>query len=136
MDSGTRVGGNKRVDRLAKSTVLGESFLQVSPRTSDFFPLAKARILTEWQVKWNRSDMGPFTFFPNVSRKPWFSDFKAERHITKINWMFSNHTCLRSHLTRIRILETRMCECEEDYETLEHILWACSRLREERRQMI
>jgi hypothetical protein len=32
------VGGNKRVDRLAKSAALGESFLQVPPRTSDFFP--------------------------------------------------------------------------------------------------
>jgi hypothetical protein len=29
-----------------------------------------------------------------------------------------------------------MCESGEDYETLEHILWACFRLRAERRQMI
>jgi len=126
------------VDRLAKSAALGEDFLQVPPRSSDFFPLAKSRMLVEWQEKWNQSNMGRFAFtiFPNISRKPWFSNFGAERHvITKINRMISNHTCLRTHLTRIRILENQLCECEEDYETLEHILWGCSRFRIERRQL-
>jgi RNase H len=95
------IGGNERVDRLAKSAAIGDSFLQEPSRSSDFLSLAKFRMLAEWQEKWNQSDMGRFSYsiFPNISRKPWFLRFNAERHvITKINRMISNHNCLQTHL--------------------------------------
>ena len=133
------VGGNERVDHVAKSAASGDRYLQVAPHSFDFSSLAKSRMIEEWQERWNQSDMGRFAFsiFPNISQKPWFTKYNAERHvITKINRMISNHTCLRTHLSRIGIIETRLCECGEDYDTLEHILWACARFRTERRQLI
>jgi hypothetical protein len=71
------------------------------------------------------------------SQKPWFSRFNAERLvITKTNRMISNHTCLQTHLNRIRILDNQICECGDDYHTLEHLLRARSRFNVERNQLI
>jgi ribonuclease HI len=131
--------GNERVDRLAGSAALADNYLRAPPNNFDFSPLAKTRMLIEWQEKWNNSDMGRFAYsiFPTIALKPWFSKLLADRHvITKINRMISNHTCLRNHLNRIAIVESPVCECGEDYETLEHVLWACSRFREERRHLL
>lgn len=133
------IGGNERVDQIAKTAAAGDNFSLSPVQNADFIPQAKSYMIREWQEKWNSGDMGRFCFsiFPTVSLKPWFLKFKAERHvITKINRMISNHTCLQTHLNRIGIVENPICECGEDYDTLDHILWTCERFSEERVQLI
>jgi hypothetical protein len=43
--------------------------------------------------------------------------------------MISNHTCLRSQLRRIGVLENQLCECGADYETVDHVLWRYGRFQ-------
>jgi ribonuclease HI len=133
------VGGNERVDQIAKNAAAGLEYSGAAPRSLDYFPLAKSRIFGLWQNKWDQSDMGRYTYsvFPTIPRKPWFTKLEAERRvITAINRMISNHTCLNTHLYRIGIKDSQLCPCNEDYETLDHVMWACVRFRTERRHMV
>jgi hypothetical protein len=52
-----------------------------------------------------------------------------------INWMMENHSCLRSHLGRVGIVESPTCVCSRDYETIDHVLWGCERFGAERAQL-
>jgi hypothetical protein len=40
------------------------------------------------------------------------------------------------HLRRIGILEIQLCECGEDYETMDHMLWRCGRFQAQRRHLV
>jgi hypothetical protein len=134
------VGGNEKVDLLAKFAATGNNILATPAHNFDLNPLLKTRTFSKWHQKiWKVSDMGRLahSIFPSISTKPWFTKFQADRHvITKINRIISNHTCQKTHLKRIGISENQICECGEDYDTLDHILWTCSRFCEEREQLI
>jgi ribonuclease HI len=133
------ISGNERVDCIAKNASMGTEFLGVPARSFDYMPLAKTRMFCEWQDKWNQSDMGRYAYsiFPTIPKKSWFTKLKADRQvISTINRMISNHTCLNTHLHRIGIKDSQLCQCEEDYQTLDHVLWACVRFRADRRSMI
>jgi hypothetical protein len=128
------IQGNEQADALAKSAAIEDVYLQGSLISSNFIPLARSRIQNEWQEKWDWSEMGRFAYsiLPSVQEKSWFVSFEAEQHvITKINRLISNHTCLRTHLNRIGIVDNRICECGEDYDTVDHLLWSCVRFREQ-----
>jgi RNase H len=72
---------NKRANALAKLAALEDVYLQASPISSDFIPLARSRIQNEWQEKWNRSEMGRFAYsiLPSVQQNPWFVSFESKR---------------------------------------------------------
>jgi hypothetical protein len=83
--------------------------------------------------------MGWFTFSvrSTVSFDPWFKKHDTNRHtITTINRMMANHTCVRTHLNRIKIVEEQLCVCEENDETIHHLLWDCKRFQNERTQLL
>ncbi len=56
------------------------------------------------------------------------------KHQTIIFRLRTGHCCLRAHLKRIGISNTSMCECGTSEETPDHILQACPRFSEERRE--
>jgi hypothetical protein len=82
--------------------------------------------------------MGRYAYFiwPVVSIMPWFRRFDGDRVIiSMINRMMPNHSCLRSHLGRISIVESPLCVCSRDYEAVDHVLWGCERLDAEMLQL-
>jgi hypothetical protein len=52
-----------------------------------------------------------------------------------MNRMMFNHSCLRSHLGRINIVENLLCVCLGDYKTIDHAMWSCERQDSERWQL-
>jgi hypothetical protein len=83
-------------------------------RPADFLPLSRVRLLEDWQSDWDGSDMGRYAYsvWPVVSFMPWFKRFDGDRVIiSMINRMMANHSCLRSHLGRIGIVESSMYVC-------------------------
>jgi hypothetical protein len=67
---------------------------------------------------------------------PWFRRFVSDRVIiTMIDRMIANPSCLRSHLGQIGIVESPMCVCSRDYETVDHVLWGCEIFVAERPQL-
>jgi hypothetical protein len=94
--------GNERADRLAGEAARDGTEFAAPVRPFDFRFLSKARMLDGWQCGWSGGAMGRYTYsiLPSVSLVPWF-----RRFVTSMNRMMSNHSCLRSHLERINIVE-------------------------------
>jgi hypothetical protein len=84
----------------------------------------------QWRIKWNSCDEGRLThsIFPDITDKPWFHELPEERKIiTTISRIITGHCSVKSHLNRFDIVENPLCVCQENYETVDHLLWECSR---------
>jgi hypothetical protein len=119
------VRGNERADHLAEDAVENGIEWHATLRPSDFLPLSRVRLLESWQSGWDSSDMRRYncSILPVVSIMPWFRRFDGDRvMISMINRMMANHSCLRSHLGRIGIMESPTYVCSRDHETVDHVL--------------
>jgi hypothetical protein len=90
-------------------------------------------------VGWHKSlevvETGRFThsIFPRVSLRPRFEKSKTKRKLmTTISRIISGHCGVRSHLKRFSIVDESMYVCLEDNETVDHIIWKCSRFSSKR----
>jgi hypothetical protein len=84
----------------------------------------------QWKIKWNSCEEGRLahSIFPNITDKPWFHELPEERKIiTTISRIITGHCSVKSHLNRFNIVEDPLCVCQENYETVDHLLWECSR---------
>jgi hypothetical protein len=64
------IQGNERADVLAnEGSISGTSFQDQAGLTTDLYAHARTRLLTEWQEKWNDSEMGRYCYsiVPRVS---------------------------------------------------------------------
>jgi hypothetical protein len=59
------VGGNDRVDLLAKEAILSALESNFHPFHNDYYPLMKSLLMNLWQTKWNMSDLGRYTYTQN-----------------------------------------------------------------------
>jgi hypothetical protein len=101
--------------------------------------LAKIDLLRHWQEEWDQAETGRFThsILRQVSRKAWFYDKTEERSfVCTFNRIMSGHSSTRSHLNRFQIVESPLCACLENYETVDHLIWDCPRLATERNNTI
>jgi hypothetical protein len=74
---------------------------------------------------------------PVVSVKPWFTDQVEKRSfVTTISRVMFGHCSIRAHLDRFRIVGDPICLCMMNYETVDYIIWECSRFEVERRQLL
>jgi hypothetical protein len=130
--------GNERADRLAGEAAPGGTEFASPVQLFDFRPLSRARMLDGWQCGWSGGVMGRYTYsiLPSISLVPWFRRFDSNRCVvTSMNRTMSNHSCLRSHLGRINIVEHLLCVCLRDYETRDNVMWSCERYDSERRHL-
>jgi hypothetical protein len=85
----------------------------------------------QWKIKWKKSDTGRLahSIFPEITTKPWFNEIQEERgFVSTVSRIITGHTSsVRSHLNRFRIVDDPLCVCRENYETVDHLLWECSR---------
>lgn len=67
------------------------------------------------------------SIFPQVTTKPWYykENFDRETIVTG-NRLISDHTRCKAHLTRINILDTPICDCSLNYQTIDHMIWDCT----------
>jgi hypothetical protein len=56
--------------------------------------------------------------------------------VTTISRVMSGHCSIRARLERIRIVGDPICVCMMNYETVDHIIWECSRFEVEGRQLL
>jgi hypothetical protein len=96
--------------------------------TPDIHTRARTRLLTEWQERWNNSEMGRYcsSIVPRVSIEAWMASTVDERvFLVVMCRLASNHTGTRSHLQRIYIVQDALCQCAMGYDTIHHGLWEC-----------
>jgi hypothetical protein len=102
-------------------------------------PIAEQRMLDEWQKSWEVAKTGRFShsIFPMVSLRPWFEEWRTERKlITTVSKIISEHCRVRAHLKRFSIVDGSLRVCLEDHESVDHIIWKCSRFLSQRACLI
>jgi hypothetical protein len=55
---------------------------------------------------------------------------------SKFTTMVTGHGNIRSYLYRFKILETPICSCGTEDQTIDHLLYECERLNKERDKLI
>jgi hypothetical protein len=114
------IAGNEIADEMARNACESASISDQPPFPNDFKITAKQQMKQKWQLKWKNSDTRRMahSIFPNIATKPWFNEIQEERGVK---------LAVRSHLNRFQIVDDPLCECQHNYETVDHILWECSR---------
>jgi hypothetical protein len=119
---------NERADVLANEGSISGTLFQdqagfTTVNASDIHTGARIRLLTEWQEKWNDSEMGRYCYsiVPRVSIEAWMASTVDERFfLVAMSRLASNHTGTRVHLQRINVVREALCQCVIGYDTIDH----------------
>ena len=86
--------------------------------------------MQRWQQQWERSTKAAVTkqFFPNVRNR-----IKLNININpNFTAMVTGHGKTRAYLHRFKLLESALCPCSKEDQTLDHILNSCALLQTQR----
>jgi ribonuclease HI len=126
------ISGNEKVDLLAKEAcscgILPPYF---APTIDDCINFSENTLRAEWNAAFAASPLGSNykQIQPTIPSKPWYHGMKLSKlTISLISRLRLGHCIIASHLARINILFSSMCECEEEEETANHIFFNCSLL--------
>lgn len=127
--------GNEQADALAKLGASRGILYDRGINFREYFPLIRQQTLDDWQLSWDSSDLGRWchSILPRVRKKNWFHHMNFNRSfIVLVSRLISNHYSLNSHLFRINIVDSNLCECSEGYEDIDHVILHCSRFTHNR----
>lgn len=129
--------GNDRADALAKEATSSRPMNIRIPFTDfkESFYKEQKNNSNEYAVNGGKC-FGIYYFkkFYVKKAKPWFCKNNWPRkYITTINRIRSDHTSLKESLARKNIISDPMCDCGEDIEDINHVIFDCP-LREKGRQ--
>ena len=123
------------VDRLAK-----EAAVEDGPVVYDKIPKEvivtreKNHALQMWEQQWMDTRKGAVTkaFFPSVKKRltqiiPIFPELTD---------LLTGHGNIKSYLYRFGLKDNRMCPCEEEEQTVDHLIFKCKKLRNQRNEII
>ena len=88
----------------------------------------------KWQSEWDQSTKGQITkqYFPDITAR-----LNMKLNLTpNFTLMVTGHGNLNSYLHRFKIRGTPSCPCGAQDQTVDHILFQCELLREERNDLI
>lgn len=129
--------GNEQADLLAKLGVSCGIIFNRDIQHFEYFSNLKKYTLNNWQISWNTSDQGRYCYSicPKVKVYPWFRYFSVGRNfICTFSRLMSNHYICKCYLYRMNIIDSNICECNETYEDIDHIVFRCSRFNLPREQ--
>lgn len=122
--------GNEQADSLAKLGVHSGIIFNRKFHASEFFPKLNEYCLNNWQNVWDSSDKGRWchSICPKVNKIAWFKNLSISRNmICTFSRIISNHYICNSHLYRINIKDSNLCDCGDFYEDIDHIVFVCHR---------
>lgn len=134
----TQIMGNEIADFHAKQGAVSGDETNIKLLASDLISNNKLEIMQKWQNDWKHSSKIKGQFYaaiqPKVIFKPWFTTiYFPRRYITMFCRLRLGHTKLPSHLKRIGIIDSDRCLCDNtSCCTIEHIVFCCTRLEQER----
>ncbi|XP_023218574.1 uncharacterized protein LOC111620812 [Centruroides sculpturatus] len=127
--------GNDKADFLAKKAIS-----HLNGPTFSLVPYnwvknqLKEFTINRWQERWATETTGrvTFNFFPDVKGRDKLSHFNPDFHITQY---ITGHGGFKQYLNRFLNKGTSICECQEEDETPEHILFTCVKHVTHRKQL-
>ncbi|XP_062552008.1 uncharacterized protein LOC134217255 [Armigeres subalbatus] len=126
------IPGNEKADSLAKVGAMEGDIYDRKITFDEFFTLVRQETLNSWQQKWTNGELGRWLYSirPQVSKRPWFKKLNMGRDfIRTMCRLMSNHYTLNAHLFRVGLSEGNLCVCGEDYQDIDHVVWACKEHR-------
>lgn len=125
------IEGNEKADSLAKlGTISGSNPFDFRIPISDVFPILKSNMIRSWEGNWANTKTLTGAFYAGIQNhipnKPWFhGKKKSKRFISCISRMRIGHCSIASHLFKIRVLDSPLCQCGVENETLDHVFFNC-----------
>ena len=94
----------------------------------------RERSLKKWQMQWDITTKAATTkeFFPNIK-------IRLSTKITptpNFTALATSHGNIKAYLHRFKIIESPDCPCGGDNQTVDHIIFECSILQDERERLI
>ena len=126
------IQGNELADTLAKEAAANIDIMECynkAPKSVVRSELGKKSV-EKWQRDWVHTTKGQITkeYFPTVADR-----LKVKINLTNnFTTMVTGHGNIRSYLYRFKILETPLCSCGTEEQTIDHLLYKCERLNKER----
>ena len=130
------IPGNEEADTLAKRGATEGEIFERPIGFQEYYGIPHQRALTSWQSQWTNGDLGRWThsICPKVSTKAWFKGLDLTRaFIRTMSRLMSNHYTSKTHLFRINLNDTNLCECGQGYQDIDHIVWSCPEYRDHRK---
>jgi ribonuclease HI len=94
----------------------------------------REKSIEKWQQQLNNFTKGTVTkeFFPNIKDRP-----KMKIHLTpNFTAMVTAHGKTRSYLYRFKLTVSPECPCSNGNQTVDHLIYACSKLNNERQKLV
>lgn len=135
------IRGNEDADQLAKSATTCDTLDITAIPFTDLFEMFKksANTLTTNHIKDQGLLKGKVYFESMHSNhsKPWFTHKNLPRElIVSINRARSDHYNLAASLARVCIIDNATCQCNEEDENLNHVIWQCKIYNSQRENLI
>ncbi len=129
------VKGNEEVDKLAKQTLKHNRILQVPYSKSEAKVFIKAYARSKWQEYWVDHDKGRHLYNIQPEVNIGRTESRSRREESIITRLRIGHTGLNSSLKIIGKHPTGKCQHCSHLETVEHILFHCTKYSQERNQL-
>jgi hypothetical protein len=130
------IQGNELADTLAKEAAKNADIIECYKKVPKSIVISELGVISvvKWQREWDQTTKGEITkeYFPVV----------ADRLNMKINIthnftsIVTEHGNIRSYVHRLKIIETPTCSCGTKDQTIDHLLFKCELLNNERDSLI
>ena len=92
----------------------------------------RARSITEWQQRWERSLNGRWTYTLIPRVEEWLKRRHGEIDFF-LTQILTNHGCFLEYLHRFKLADSPLCPtCPNEFENAEHVTFYCGRFSEQR----
>jgi hypothetical protein len=100
------IAGNERGAFEAKQTTLGNMVYNAQSIARDLLPVAKQKMLDEWQKSWEVAETGRFShsILPRVSLRPWFEEWRTERKLMMTSALLMEACVCAYRIMRLSII--------------------------------
>ncbi|KAJ4426793.1 hypothetical protein ANN_26592 [Periplaneta americana] len=124
--------GNELADQLAKEAARSEDIPESYSKTPKSAVKGEIHTLSlvKWQNEWDNTAKGQITksFFPNINDR-----LKLKLNITpNFTTIITGHGNIKSYLHKYKIIDSPLCPCNNDEQTIDHLLYNCKLLEREK----
>jgi ribonuclease HI len=125
---------NELADNLAKEATRNSDICYNKIPKSKIEHQEREKSIEKWQQQWDNStkELVAKEFFTNIKDR-----LKIKINLTpNFTAMVTAHGKTRSHLHRFKIIESPECPCANGHQAVDHLLYDCSELNNEREKLI
>lgn len=122
---------NEKVDRLAKEAAISGTILPNSISVDEAAKISKDKIKLKWSNMWHEycfTNPTRYTFIhPDIPAKHWHDNqIIPRKYTTIISRIKFGHACHPTHLARLGIFQSNLCQFCNSVGDLDHLFFNCS----------